>query len=345
MAAREAVEPPLPPLALRGEAVESGGVGRHAFHRDRAVAGAQIGHVVGEQRCGAETAVVLQVGERRRQRAPCEGRRRLSRALDTTAGRPVAAMICRACTAPPSGCALTTITSAAPERATARGSSDLRMLSSAATGCPGSAHGCAARRVRRRSRRAARCTRGSNSVSACTACSASSTFHRPFASTRMRPSGRGRRARPALGPRRRRALPALGDLDLRGAAAGETGEHRGHRGGVDRGHRGVHPDAVAQRRRLRGPGEVDRGREPRGRLGVAVFDEGRELGPALRPFEEQRLAGVDAAEAGVQREGDHARARDDVLEVRRHVPIMPLRDRRSTIRQCVIDYGVHHTVM
>ena len=90
---------------------------------------------------------------------------------------------------PPSGCALTTRMSAAPNSATASGSSDRRTLSSAAIGMPMYfvrrlisaswsivAHGCST-------------YSRSNGASAWMACSASSTFQPPFASMRMRPSG------------------------------------------------------------------------------------------------------------------------------------------------------------
>ena len=116
------------------------------------------------------------------------------------------------------------------------------------------------------------------------------------------------------------ALPGLGDLDLDGAASREPREHGRHVAELDRGQRRVHPHALAQQRVLGAPAEVDRSREPRRGLLVGVLGERGELGPAVGAFDEHRLANHDAAEAGGQREGDDASAREQVFEGGEHVP-------------------------
>ena len=113
---------------------------------------------------------------------------------------------------------------------------------------------------------------------------------------------------------RGQGLVAARDLHLRGTASGEPGEHRAHAVGVDRRHGRVDRDPVAQRGRRRVPAVVDRRGEPGGCLVVVVLDERRELRPALRPLEEHRLAHVDAAEPGHEREGDHPRRGEQLVE-------------------------------
>ncbi len=133
------------------------------------------------------------------------------------------------------------------------------------------------------------------------------------------------------------ALPGLGDLHFRGAAAVEVREHVGHGCRGHSRHGGIHRDLAAQRSGLRRPSEVDRCGEPRRCLIVVVFDERRELGPALGSLEDGRLADVDAAEANCERQGDDARRTEDVVERREgcrsvvaHGSIMPCQDSRPS---------------
>ena len=119
-----------------------------------------------------------------------------SRAEDTTAGSPAASMIDAAARIPPSGCAFTTMTSAAPRAATLSGSETLRIDSSAAIGT-----GRRAMDTHSRSR-ASPWTSGTGCstywsgpvrASAVRAVFASSWVYAPFASQRTAASGSARR--------------------------------------------------------------------------------------------------------------------------------------------------------
>ncbi|MDI2020828.1 hypothetical protein PJL18_01339 [Paenarthrobacter nicotinovorans] len=113
----------------------------------------------------------------------------------TTAGSPACWTMSKARRTPPSGATLTTMRSAAPARATRRGSSSLRTLSSAAmrTGVP------AEESLRRTSARPSMVGTGCSAYSKPTADSfpsastAWSTSQPPLASTRMAASGRASR--------------------------------------------------------------------------------------------------------------------------------------------------------
>jgi hypothetical protein len=146
-------------------------------------------------------------------------------------------------------------------------------------------------------------------------------FQPPLASRRMRPDRRahGPDSGDVVGER----LPALGDLDLDRAAAVVAGEHLGDAVGVDGGHRRVDGDAVAAQHELVGgagadvgPAEVEGGGQPGRGLGVVVLGEGRELGPAGRAAQQQRLAHVDAAEAGRERQRHDPRHAEQLVERR-----------------------------
>ena len=86
-----------------------------------------------------------------------------------------------------------------------------------------------------------------------------------------------------------------------------TSESRGGRGHGGNG--GVHGDDVPQRRGRLLPPVVERGAQPGGGFLIVVLEEGGELAPPGRALQQQRLAGVDAAEPGHQGQGDHVCAR------------------------------------
>jgi hypothetical protein len=115
-------------------------VGDGIAQGDGAVVGHQRigGDVRGEQRHRSQPARIRQFGQCGRQREPARIPTEVSSAELTTAGIPACATMSSARRTPPSGATFTTRRSAAPARATLRGSDSLRTLSSAAisTGVP-----------------------------------------------------------------------------------------------------------------------------------------------------------------------------------------------------------------
>ncbi len=128
----------------------------------------------------------------------------------------------------------------------------------------------------------------------------------------------------------RERLVGCRDLHFRRTASGESGEHRRHAVGIDGGDRRVHGDAVAQDRRRRVPAEVDRRGEPGGCLVVGVLRERRELRPSLGTLEHHRLAHLDAAEPGDERQRHDPGGAEQLVEGRQgsggagvgHAPIV-----------------------
>ena len=104
-------------------------------------------------------------------------------------------------------------------------------------------------------------------------------------------------------------------LDFEGAAARVAlhygrdlaGRH-GRDGGVDL-------DGIAHRLREALVGGLDTRAQPRGGLGRAVLQEGRELAPAGRAIDEEGLSGGDTAETHGKREGDYVGAVEDVIDM------------------------------
>ena len=246
---------------------------------------------------------------------PSRGRRSCRGRSTPTTGSPASADDARAPRRmPPSGCALITSRSAARASATASGSSARRTLSSAAIGMP-------MYFVRRR-------------------ISASSSTRRTRLLDVLEVERRERvdgvlglvdvpaavrvDADAALGAERLAHGANAGDILRQGLVARSRpspspygirgiGRARPHAVGVDRRHGRVHRDPVAQRRRAARPAVVDRRGQPGGCLGVVVLGERRELRPPLRSLEQHRLAHVDAAEPGHEREGDHPRGGEQLV--------------------------------
>ena len=197
----------------------------------------------------------------------------------TTAGSPACATISRARRTPPSGATLTTIRSAAPARATLRGSSSLRTLSSAAisTGTP------AARSRRRTSARPAMSGTGCSAYSSPTAASrvsastAAGMSQPPFASTRIAASGSASRTAATRAASSSRLWPRSATLTLTASTRPKRARISGTRVRRHGGDRGVDRDAVPQRRRETLPAGLDRGGKPAGGLRVAIFGEGAEF--------------------------------------------------------------------
>lgn len=110
-------------------------------------------------------------------------------------------------------------------------------------------------------------------------------------------------------------VPLLRHLDFEGAAAGVALHHGrdlasgyGRDGGVDL-------DGIAHRLREALEGGLEPGAQPRGGLGRAVFQEGRELAPAGRPLDEQGFPSGNAAETHGEGEGDYVGAVEDVIDM------------------------------
>ena len=115
----------------------------------------------------------------------------VSRAEETTAGRPHSPTTSRARRTPPRGATFTTMRSAASRWATSRGSSALRIDSSAATGTSTPLRANRTRSSRSSSTDAQGCSAYSSryAARALSASTAWSTSQAPFASTRMRACG------------------------------------------------------------------------------------------------------------------------------------------------------------
>ena len=96
--------------------------------------------------------------------------------------------------------------------------------------------------------------------SAPAASTASATVQPPLASTRT--VGTNARTASTAGDVVGQGLSRLGDLHLRGAGAGEAGQHLGHLRGADGRHGGVDRDPVAHARRRRLVGRLDPGGQP-----------------------------------------------------------------------------------
>ena len=110
-------------------------------------------------------------------------------------------------------------------------------------------------------------------------------------------------------------VPLLRHLDFKGAAAGVALHHgRNLAGGYGR-DGGVDLDGIAHRLRKSLVGGLEPGAQPRGGLGRAVFQEGRELAPAGRALDEQGLPSGNAAETHGEREGDYVGAVEDVIDM------------------------------
>ena len=110
-------------------------------------------------------------------------------------------------------------------------------------------------------------------------------------------------------------VPLLRHLDFEGAAAGVALHHgRDLAGGHGR-DGGVDLDGIAYRLWKALVGGLEPGAQPRGGLGRAVFQEGRELAPAGRALDEQGLPRGDAAETHGKREGDYVGAVKDVIDM------------------------------
>ena len=188
----------------------------------------------------------------------------------------------RARRTPPSGATLTTIRSAAPARATRRGSVSFRTLSSAAisTGVP------AARSRVRTSARPSMVGTGCSAYSSPTdasrvrALTAAGTSHPPLASTRMAASGNAARTALSLAASSSSDLSTLGNLDLDRVHPAEPGEHLGHPVRGHGRHGGVNRHGRAQRSRETLPARFEGGGQPAGSLGVAVLRERDRIRPS-----------------------------------------------------------------
>ena len=229
----------------------------------------------------------------------------VSRALLTTTGSPISSAIRRQARTPPSGCTLSTATSAASRSRTRYGSAARRIDSSAAMGTV-----TRRRRAARSSTEAQGCSAYSSPPAARsrsgTACAAVATSHAPLASTRIAPVGpRASRTASTPGLVVGQRLAGLGDLDLGGAAAGGRDQPVGG-GGVHGGHGGVDRHPVAQRRGPVAGGGLAGREQPRRRGLVVVLREGAELAPAGRAAQQHRLAVGDAAEPLAHRHPDHS---------------------------------------
>ena len=110
-------------------------------------------------------------------------------------------------------------------------------------------------------------------------------------------------------------VPLLRHLDFEGAAAGVALHYgRDLAGGYGR-DGGVDLDGIAYRLWKALVGGLEPGAQPRGGLGRAVFQEGRELAPAGRALDEQGLPRGDAAETHGKREGDYVGAVENVIDM------------------------------
>ena len=242
----------------------------------------------------------------------------VSRAEETTAGRPHSPTTSRARRTPPSGATLTTMRSAASRWATSRGSSALRIDSSAATGTSTPLRANRTRSSRSSSTDRAGllgilqpvCREGAQRIDR--------LVHVPGAvrvdaDARLWPHRVADRRHPAhvVGQR----LAALGDLDLRGPAAREPVQNRTDLLSRDGGHGRVDGNAGAEGLGPPTPGRLDRRRQPPGGLGRGVLEERRELAPPRRSLHERRLADRDAAEPDPHRNRDDPQAGQDGVEV------------------------------